>query len=167
MLFLRILCGAVLLHMASGSTWAAETVVDFFSFTLTLPAGYKDHPGQGIDSQVGNITIAGKPFKIHYDSDPGGGLGERKEALTKLSECSKEALDGLIYYERVQDEPVATCITAWFHPNDVAKRSPIVSLEVAGFAGSFNIGLASKASLRDAIEALRAIKVKKPKKSAP
>jgi hypothetical protein len=161
--FLATLIAITLIH--SMPLQAGEAAVVFGSFSLILPDGYTDNPRRGIDSRVGDITIRGKQFKIPYD-DFGWGRDERP--VTKLSDFDKGVLDGLIYYERIQDDPIATCITAWYHPSDHARRHPIVSLDVLGVRGaSFSIQLDSKTAVRDAVEVLRAIKVTKNNVSAP
>ncbi len=161
--FLSTLFAVALLHLAT-PVHASESVVDFGSFALTLPDGYTDNPGRGIDSRVGEITFKGKPFKLHYDDY---GWRQGAPAVTKLSEFHKDMLDSLIYFERIQDDPVSTCIRAWFHSNDPARRYPIVTLDVLAVGASFSIQLNSKADVKDAIEVLRAIKVTKPKASKP
>jgi hypothetical protein len=81
--FSRLLRAAFLLQLAAGSICAAESVVEFGSYTLTLPDGYTNHDGHGMDSRTGYITIKNKPFKIEYDTfDEGGpttlsGFGEK------------------------------------------------------------------------------------------
>lgn len=152
MLLLRFLFTTAILHLASGSILAGESVLHFGVAVLTLPGGYIDNPGGGTDSREGDIAILGKSFKIHYD-DFGRGGGP-----TKLSEFSKESLDSIFYYERVQDDPLPTCIYAWIHPNVPGK--PIVTLEVLGVQ-DFHIQLSKKSDLQKAIQVLRAIKITK------
>ena len=135
---------------------AAESIANFVTCTLILPDGYTYRPGRGIDSDVGDITIDNKPFKIRYDDY---GWDERPK---KLSEWPKDRLDSVIYYERVPENPASTFIVAWLHPS--APTKPIVSLSVFGL--SFSIQTAGMTEMKDAIAVLRAIKITNAKKPA-
>ena len=150
--FLRILLLFVLFSITGSSAPAADSVVDFGSFTLTLPKGYSDHPARGIDSRIGNISIKNQPFKIDYDTEGWG------EGPKKFSSFPKEMLDCTIYYERTQDDPVPTCITAWLHPN--LPEKPIVTLWVLGM-GSFDIQTSGRSEVQNAVALLRSIKIAK------
>ena len=155
---LHFLRAALLLQLAVSSVRAAESVVDFGSFALTVPDGYVDHDQHGIDSRSGYITIKNKPFKIEYNSfawDP---------SPKTLSRFPEDMLDAMIYYERTQDDQVPACLIVSLRPN--APGKPIVTLWVLGL-GWFDIHTSDKTEVSDAIAALRAIKVMKPRGAKP